>query len=134
MLSRQVRQLEDEVGVALLERNRRGARLTEAGRVFLAEASTLERHFPEKATWTRPNGGMFLMATLPNNLNASDLLKLALQRQVAFVPGDDFHVNDTGQNTLRLNFSNAEPALIEEGVKRLGEVLQQMLAMAVNGA
>ncbi len=92
-----------------------------------AMLAALERHFPEEATWTHPNGGMFLMATLPDGLNASDVLKQALQRQVAFVPGDDFHLNGTGQNTLRLNFSYAEPALIEEGVKRLGKVLKQML-------
>lgn len=91
--------------------------------------AALERHFPDEVTWTRPDGGMFLLATLPAGLNAADVLKPALQRQVAFVPGDDFHLNGTGANTLRLNFSYAEPALIEEGVKRLGEVVKQVLAL-----
>jgi 2-aminoadipate transaminase len=86
----------------------------------------LEKYFPREATWTRPEGGMFLMVTLPGNVNACDVLHRALQQKVAFVPGEEFHVNGAGRSALRLNFSNSTPALIEEGIKRLGEVLKGM--------
>ena len=64
---------------------------------------------------------MFLMLTLPAALDAAGLLKRAIQRKVAFVPGEDFHLDGQGANTLRLNFTNAGPALLEEGVRRLAE-------------
>ncbi|PYI82864.1 MAG: aspartate aminotransferase, partial [Verrucomicrobia bacterium] len=50
----------------------------------------------------------------------------ALQHRVAFVPGEEFHINGEGTNTLRLNFSNPSPPLIEEGVKRLGTALRML--------
>jgi len=59
------------------------------------------------------------MATLPPDCRAKDLLPEALARQVAFVPGDEFHVDGAGANTFRLNFSNATPEQIEEGMRRL---------------
>ncbi|MBI5383162.1 MAG: PLP-dependent aminotransferase family protein [Verrucomicrobia bacterium] len=89
--------------------------------------SALAAHFPDGTTWTRPDGGMFLLVTLPPHIEIGFLLKRALARNVAFVPGDDFHLDGQGRNTLRLNFSNATPERIEEGVKRLGGVLVEML-------
>ena len=88
-----------------------------------AMLAALEKYFPPEATWTKPDGGMFLMVTLPGGTDAGDLLRRAIQHHVAFVPGEGFHMNGRGQNTLRLNFSNATPALIEEGVRRLGRLL-----------
>jgi 2-aminoadipate transaminase len=88
----------------------------------------LERHFPPEVKWTRPAGGMFLMVTLPNELNAMTLLQDALQHKVAFVPGEEFHLHGAGRNTFRLNFSNSPPALIEEGIVRLGSLLKKTLA------
>ena len=90
--------------------------------------AALDAHFPAGTTWTRPDGGMFLLATLPAHIEAADLLKHALARNVAFVPGNDFHLDGQGRNTLRLNFSNATPERIAEGVKRLGAVLREMVA------
>jgi 2-aminoadipate transaminase len=87
----------------------------------------LEGYLPEEATWTRPAGGMFLMVTLPRGVSGRALLNKALERQVAFVPGEDFHLNGEGQGTIRLNFTNAAPELIEEGIKRLGRVLKEMV-------
>ena len=81
--------------------------------------AALARHFTGRMTWTKPAGGLFLMATLPPDCRAKDLLPEALARQVAFVPGDEFHVDGTGANTFRLNFSNATPEQIEEGILRL---------------
>ena len=67
------------------------------------------------------------MVTLPEKLNAFDLLRRAVERKVAFVPGEDFHLNGAGRNTFRLNFSNASPEQIETGVQRLGEALRELL-------
>lgn len=90
--------------------------------------ATMDECFPAEAAWTRPEGGLFTMVTLPPHLNARDLLKTALEHDVAYVPVDDFFIGDTGHNTFRLNYSNARPERIVEGVRRLGDVLKQALA------
>jgi 2-aminoadipate transaminase len=89
-----------------------------------AMLSALSRYFPKEVHWTQPDGGMFLMVTLPEGWDAAELLRESLQRQVAFVPGEEFHVNGQGRNTLRLNFSNATPERIEEGIRRLAGALE----------
>jgi 2-aminoadipate transaminase len=104
--------------------NRQIPRLREAYRSRRdAMLSALAAHLPAETKWTRPAGGMFLLVTLPKGTDAAALLARALKRNVAFVPGDDFYPDGSGQNTLRLNFSNANPQQIEEGVKRLAEAL-----------
>jgi 2-aminoadipate transaminase len=85
--------------------------------------SALEEYFPDGVTWTRPEGGMFLWVTLPANIDSAQLLSDALEYRIAFVPGAAFHANGGGDNTMRLNFSNTPPALIEEGIGRLGRLL-----------
>jgi 2-aminoadipate transaminase len=89
-----------------------------------AMLEALEKYFPKRATWTKPEGGIFLWVTLPKRIDASQLLPAALQQRVAFVPGEEFHLNSEGKNTMRLNFSNAPPARIEEGIKKLGRLLE----------
>jgi 2-aminoadipate transaminase len=88
---------------------------------------TMDEHFPQEVTWTRPEGGLFLMVTMPSKLNARDILKQAIARDVAFVPADDFFIGDMGHSTFRLNYSNARPEMIVEGIKRLGGVLKEAL-------
>jgi 2-aminoadipate transaminase len=85
----------------------------------------LERSMPPGTRWTRPDGGMFLWVTLLERLNASDLLARAIERQVAFVPGADFHANGGGQNTMRLNFSHPTPEQIQAGIRRLAEAIAE---------
>lgn len=85
---------------------------------------TMDEHFPAEVTWTRPEGGLFLMVTLPAHLDATELLKQALTHDVAFVPGEGFYIGDAGKNTFRLNFSNSREERIVEGIKRLGGVLK----------
>jgi 2-aminoadipate transaminase len=68
---------------------------------------------------------MFLWVTLPLGIEASDLLPAAVERGVAFVPGKAFFANGGGENTLRLNFSNASPDRIREGIARLGSLLRE---------
>jgi len=88
-----------------------------------AMLGALEQYFPRDAIWTRPEGGMFLLATLPKHLDGTALLPAALKENVAFVPGEEFHLNGRGRNTLRLNFSNASPERIEIGIERLARVI-----------
>lgn len=89
----------------------------------------MERYFPQEVTWTRPAGGLFLWVWLPEEINAAELLKTAVERhRVAFVPGNSFHPDGTGHNTMRLNFSYPRPELIEEGIRRLGLVLKEKIA------
>lgn len=84
----------------------------------------MEEHFPQEVHWTRPDGGLFLMVTMPAGLDATELLKQAVEQKVAFVPADSFFIGDMGKNTFRLNFSNARPEMIEAGIKRLGKLLK----------
>lgn len=87
--------------------------------------AAMERYFPEEVQWTRPAGGLFLWAWMPEGMDAAALLKVAVDTQrVAFVPGHAFYPDAQGKNTMRLNFSNAAPEMIEEGIRRLGVVLK----------
>jgi 2-aminoadipate transaminase len=79
----------------------------------------LGRSMPDGYSWTHPDGGMFLWVTGPDQLDSVELLKRAVDQQVAFVPGRDFFPADGGRNFMRLNFSNSTPERIEEGVQRL---------------
>ncbi|NWG17532.1 MAG: PLP-dependent aminotransferase family protein [Chloroflexi bacterium] len=92
--------------------------------------AAMDRHFPEEARWSRPEGGLFLMVSLPEFMDTSELLKEAIRHRVAFVPGQDFHV-EGGYNTFRLNFSNAQPDMIEEGIRRLGQLLKEQVRQPV---
>jgi 2-aminoadipate transaminase len=87
--------------------------------------ATLERSMPAGVRWTRPAGGMFLWLTLPEGQNAQALLGRALERKVAFVPGQPFHPGGGGGNTMRLNFSHSAPAQIVAGVERLAEAMAE---------
>lgn len=89
--------------------------------------AAMERFFPAEVSWSHPSGGLFLMVYLPPRLDAQELLQDALAASVAYVPGGDFHVGGSGRTTCRLNFSNASPPLIEEGIRRLGLVLKNAL-------
>lgn len=88
----------------------------------------MEEHFPAEVTWTRPKGGLFLWGIMPEGMNSAEVFKVAVQQQVAFVPGGPFYALGGGENTMRLNFSNAKPDFIRLGIARLGKVLHQMIA------
>jgi 2-aminoadipate transaminase len=87
----------------------------------------MRQHFPPGVSWTHPQGGLFLWVTLPEGLNSAEVLKIAVERKVAFVPGAPFYPSGGGENTMRINFSNASPEKIREGIARLGAVLHEML-------
>ncbi|MCI0520236.1 MAG: PLP-dependent aminotransferase family protein [Chloroflexi bacterium] len=89
--------------------------------------AAMDRCFPPEVDWTQPEGGLFLWGVMPETLSARDVLTEAIQRKVAFVPGESFYANGGGHNTMRINFSNATPEKIQEGIARLGEVLHAMV-------
>jgi 2-aminoadipate transaminase len=89
--------------------------------------SMIEEHFPQEIKCTKPEGGMFLWVSLPENLSSLHLFKLATAENVVFVPGRAFYVDGGGDNTLRLNFSNSDQNKIEEGIKRLAKVIKRVL-------
>jgi 2-aminoadipate transaminase len=90
--------------------------------------AALTREFPAGITWTKPQGGLFLWLTFPDWMDAADVLKAAIEQKVAFVPGASFFADGTGPHTARLNFSNATPERIEEGVRRLARCLAVLIA------
>jgi 2-aminoadipate transaminase len=87
----------------------------------------MDRSFPPEVHWTQPEGGLFLWGTLPEHLNSAEVLQTAIEQKVAFVPGGPFYATGGGHNTMRLNFSNATNEKIEEGIQRLGKVIQAKL-------
>lgn len=86
----------------------------------------MEEIFPSEMSWQKPLGGMFLWGILPQGVDAAEILKLAIQRKVAFVPGGSFHPDGGKNNTMRINFSYSSPDVIREGITRLGETLKQV--------
>ena len=101
-----------------------------------AMLAALEAHFPPAATWTRPQGGLFVWATLPEFIDTTDLLARALGANVAFVPGRAAFVNGDGGSSMRLNFSASDPETIEEGVRRIGVLVAEQIELygAITGS
>jgi 2-aminoadipate transaminase len=89
----------------------------------------LAEHFPREADWTRPRGGLFIWATMPDYIDTTDLLARALREHVAFVPGRAAFVDGRGGSAMRLNFSGVDDDAIREGVRRIGEVVREQVAM-----
>ncbi len=88
----------------------------------------IKAEFPPEVACTEPQGGMFLWATLPEGCSAFDLFDLCIKEKVAFVPGGPFYVDGGGQRAMRLNFSNAEPERIVEGISRMARGIEKLLA------
>jgi 2-aminoadipate transaminase len=104
--------------VAAIYRRRRDAML-----------EALERFFPDEARWSRPSGGLFVWATLPDYIDTTDLLAKALRENVAFVPGSAAFVDGRGTTSMRLNFSAQTEEEIREGVRRIGAVIDEQLEL-----
>lgn len=92
--------------------------------------AALDREFPPEAVWTQPQGGLFLWVRLPDSVDIDTLFHAAVEDEVAFVPGHAFYVEGVGQPAMRLNFSNAQPEQIEEGIRRLGRAIKRVLGEA----
>lgn len=90
----------------------------------------LREHFPAEATWTEPEGGLFIWATLPEYIDTGDLLAKALREDVAFVPGQAAYVDESrGRNSMRLNFSGVGEDEIREGVRRIGKAVGEQVEL-----
>lgn len=90
-----------------------------------AMLASLERHFPAEVRFTRPSGGLFVWVMLPPGSDGADLLVASRERGVLFSPGELFHSDGSGRETLRLTFSGESPERIEEGVAVLGELIRE---------
>jgi 2-aminoadipate transaminase len=89
----------------------------------------LAEHYPREAEWTHPQGGLFIWATLPDYIDTTDLLARALEQRVAFVPGRAAFVDGRGGSCMRLNFSGVDETNIREGIRRIGEVVREQVAL-----
>ena len=92
-----------------------------------AMLDSLEEHMPEGVQWTHPQGGLFLWVTLPEDLDSTAMLSGVIEENVAYVPGEFFHPDCSGKNTIRLNFSFCCPEKINEGIARLGRAFKKKL-------
>ena len=89
----------------------------------------LAEDFPPQAEWTRPAGGLFIWATLPDFIDTTDLLARALRENVAFVPGEGAFFDGRGRSSMRLSFSGSNEDQIREGIRRIGEVIKEQVAL-----
>jgi 2-aminoadipate transaminase len=94
-----------------------------------AMLDALERFFPSGASWSRPEGGLFCWATLPDYIDTTDLLAKALRENVAFVPGAAAFVDGRGGSSMRLNFSASNEDEIHEGIRRIGAVIAEQMEL-----
>ncbi len=91
-----------------------------------AMIAALERYMPEDAgiSWTEPEGGLFVWMRLPEGIDTTDMLQDAIEHKVAYVPGASAYVDGGGQHTIRLSYSLVSPETIDEGIRRLAEVVK----------
>src|SRR6185437_1674026 len=87
----------------------------------------LARHMPEGTTWTTPEGGFYIWLTAPDGVDTVALSQAARARKVAYVPGRPFYPDDSGQRQMRICYSRVKDDLIDEGIRRIGEVLKTAL-------
>ena len=89
----------------------------------------LAEFLPRESGWTRPGGGLFIWVTLPDYIDTTDLLARALRDNVAFVPGEAAYLDGRGRSSMRLNFSGVDEDSIREGVRRIGKVVEEQVAL-----
>ena len=87
----------------------------------------LRKYFPAEVEYTKPEGGMFLWATMPEGVRAVDVYNAAIKEGVAICPGDPFYEYERDVRTMRLNYSNATDEAIEKGIKLLGDVIRSLI-------
>ncbi|MDR3053397.1 MAG: PLP-dependent aminotransferase family protein [Coriobacteriales bacterium] len=94
-----------------------------------AMLAALEEYFPPEATWTHPQGGFFIWVSLPEYVNTPQLLSVALENGVTFVPGDGCFpaTSGLGTNSMRIAFCYEEPEKLREALRRLSIVIEERL-------
>lgn len=110
------------------------AHITKVCKVYKAKRdvmlAALEKYMPEGVTWTTPQGGLFLWLRMPENIDGDAMLPRALENKVAYVIGSAFHCDGGGKNTMRLNFSYPTHEQINEGIRRLADVIKNEMSVA----
>jgi 2-aminoadipate transaminase len=101
-----------------------------------AMVAALEKYMPneEGLRWTNPDGGLFVWVWLPEGVDAEEMLPRAIAHKVAYVPGASSYVDGGGHNTMRLAFSLCALEQIDEGVRRLADVVTETIASCKAGA
>jgi len=94
---------------------------------WTAMLKSLDQHMPKDVEWSKPGGGMFLWLKLPDGIDTKEIFKTALEHNITYVIGHPFHCDESGGNTMRLNFSFPTLEQIEEGVKRLAGMIREVL-------
>lgn len=89
-----------------------------------AMLESLEAHFPQSASWTKPEGGFYVWITLPPEIDTTALMPKAIVAKVAYVPGTAFYADGFGSWSMRLSYCHPTPERIREGVKALGGVIK----------
>jgi 2-aminoadipate transaminase len=96
-----------------------------------AMIEALEEHFGDSATWTHPEGGLFIWVTLDERIDTTDLLAQARTNEgVAFVPGRAAYMYaQSGASSMRLNFAGIPEPQIKEGIRRIGKAISEQLGL-----
>ena len=89
-----------------------------------AMLESLEKYFPEGATWTHPEGGFYFWVTLPEGIDTKAMMPKAIAAKVAYVPGTAFYADGFGSRSMRLSYCYPTPERIRDGVKALGAVIK----------
>lgn len=93
-----------------------------------AMLESLDAYFPKSATWTKPAGGFYVWVTLPEGVDTKAMMPKAIAAKVAYVPGTAFYADGLGSWSMRLSYCHPTPERIREGVKALGQVVEQEIA------
>ena len=117
------RMLEEYGRTGQLEQQIVASRALYARRAGLV-TQALAAHMPDGATWTTPHGGFYVWLTAPDGVDTVALSAAARARRVAYVPGRPFYPGEAGTTQIRLAYSRVADQLIDEGIRRIGEVLK----------
>ena len=95
-----------------------------------AMMEALKKYMPEGTKWVYPDGGLFTWVELPGDIDTTEMLKKAVEKKVAYIAGEGFFVsgNGEGKNCMRMSYGNVTPEQIDEGMRRLGELVKEELA------
>lgn len=88
----------------------------------------MSKYLPEGVTYTKPEGGMFIWATMPEGIKAVDVQYAAIKKGVVVIAGDPFYENERDVRTMRINYSNSIDEDIEKGVRLLGDTIRELQA------
>jgi 2-aminoadipate transaminase len=90
-----------------------------------ATLESLAQLLPAGSRWTHPTGGFYVWVTLPDGLDAKEMLPRAVHARVAYVPGTAFYADGAGRTAMRLSYCYPEPDRIREGIRRLAGVIEE---------